>query len=104
MCDEIDMQLKYFSLYSLDYNFIEKVFTKLKQWLKKNYILINMYENLKNFLNAILMQLNQKSDNHFHNYYISIWILFLIIFNDYTLKNYFAFLNFSYYKFKEIVA
>ena len=41
----IDIYLEFLSSYSLDYNSIEKAFAELKIWIRKNYMLAEMYDD-----------------------------------------------------------
>ena len=54
MCDEIEIHLKYLSSYSSDFNPIEETFTELKIWIKKNYILMKVYDTFNQFLECAL--------------------------------------------------
>jgi len=72
MCDDAGVLLEYLPPYSPDYNPIEEAFAELKQWLKKNYMLVDAYESFDGFLNTALTNLSQKTSNHFRSCHISI--------------------------------
>jgi transposase len=67
MCDEAGVLLEYLPPYSPDLNPIEEAFAELKQWLKKNYILADAYDDFEAFLNAALTDLSHKPGNHFRS-------------------------------------
>ena len=72
MCDEAGVLLEFLLPYSPDYNPIEEAFVKLKQWLKKNYMLADEYKSFEGFLNAAMLQLSRKAGNHFRSCHIHI--------------------------------
>ena len=67
MYDDAGVLLEYLPLYSPDFNPIEEAFAELKQWLKKNYMMVDMYKDFEGFLNAALMHLARKPGNHFRS-------------------------------------
>ena len=72
MCEDAEVLLEYLPPYSPDFNPIEEFFAELKQWLKKNYILADEYEEFDGFLDVALTQLSQKPGNHFRSCNITI--------------------------------
>jgi transposase len=56
LCDETGIILKFLSPYSSDYNLIEATFKDLKAWIKKNYLLIEDFENFEDFLHFAISQ------------------------------------------------
>ena len=71
MCDEAGVLLAFLLPYSPD-NPIEEAFTELKQWLKKNYMLVSGYESFEGFITAAILQLSRKPGNHFRSCHIEI--------------------------------
>ena len=71
ICDEIEVHLEYLPSYSPDFNPIEEAFAELKTWIKKNYVLMKVYDTFDQFLECALWYMNGKSDNHFHSYHIA---------------------------------
>jgi len=72
LCDDIEVVLDFLSLYSSDFNSIEKAFVKLKAWMRKNNQLQDAYANFKEFLEAELIYMSNKTGNHFKSCHIFI--------------------------------
>jgi hypothetical protein len=55
-----------------DYNPIEEAFAELKAWIRKNYMLAEMYNSFDLFLEAGLRHMSRKPGNHFRSCHIDI--------------------------------
>ena len=67
MCEEAGVILEYLPPYSPDYNPIEEAFAEMKAWMKKNYILAEIFNSFEGFLEAALTYMSLKSGNHFRS-------------------------------------
>ena len=67
MCEEAGVILEYLPPYSPDYNPIEEAFAEMKVWMKKNYILAEIFNSFEGFLEAALTYMSLKSGNHFRS-------------------------------------
>jgi len=74
MCDETGALLEFkLPLYSPNFNPIEKAFTELKQWLKRNYLLTDTDDNFQGLLVGALTELSQNPGIHFKSRHIPIY-------------------------------
>ena len=71
ICDKTGVRLEYLPSYSSDFNSIEKAFTELKAWIKKNYALMEVYDTFDQFLERALRYMNEKPSNHFRSCHIA---------------------------------
>ena len=72
ICEKADVRLEFLPSYSLDYNPIEEAFEELKTWIRKNYMLAEMYDDFDWFLEAGMRFMSRKPGKHFRSYYIDI--------------------------------
>ena len=70
--EEADIYLEFLSFYSLDYNSIEEAFAKLNTWIRKNYMLAEMYDDFNRFLGARMRYISCKPSKHFRSCHIDI--------------------------------
>ena len=72
LCEDADVMLEYLPPYSPDFNSIEETFAELKAWIRRNNVLIDVYESFDAFLNAALNSMTQRPGNHFRSAHIMI--------------------------------
>jgi transposase len=72
ICQNAEIRLVYLPPYSPDFNPIEEAFAELKAWMRKNYTLAEGFESFKDFIEAGLMSLSDKTGTHFRSCHIHI--------------------------------
>jgi hypothetical protein len=65
MCKEAGVILAFLLPYSPDFNPSEEAFAELKAWMRKNYMLQDIYEDFEGFLDVAVCHMAQKAGNHF---------------------------------------
>ena len=70
LCDDAGVLLDFLPPYSPDFNPIEEAFAELKAWMRKNNQLQDAYANFDGFLEAGLMYMGNKMENHFKSCHI----------------------------------
>ena len=72
MGEQAGVCLEFLPPYSPNYNSIEEAFVELKAWIRKNYMLTEIYDSFNQFLDAGMQYMSHKPGNHFHSYHIDI--------------------------------
>jgi hypothetical protein len=70
MCDDAGVKLELLPPYSPDFNPIEESFAELKAWMKKNYMLAEVYPTFEGFIDVALRHMASKPGNHFRSCHI----------------------------------